>query len=202
MYIFRTAQYLLLAGCLCTGAVSAGAQDFLPVLPTLTREQKLQILDFMRLMGSEIDQEIADAYAHLPSEQRAATAQYILSLGSTGNTAKATVDWSRDTLHFGKVNEGALLFDSVRVTNTGTSPYVISEAKTACGCTALRLPKRPLLPGESVYLPIEFNTRQKAGNVNTGIIFIDNSAPNTRHILYITADIIPKEPPRKPIWDY
>jgi hypothetical protein len=51
-----------------------------------------------------------------------------------------------------------------RLTNTGNSPLVITDAQTTCGCTVPTWPKdKPIQPGESAEIKVEFNTAGKGG---------------------------------------
>lgn len=109
---------------------------------------------------------------------------------------RTTVQWLPDTLFFGDVYEGAILLDSFMVTNTGDQPYLIRDVKTSCDCTVLRFPKHPVMPGEKAVMRLEFDSSGKAGHTQPGIIIYDNSAPNSRNILYLKGNIIPRKKPR------
>ena len=112
---------------------------------------------------------------------------------------KTTVRWEPDTLYFGDINEGMILLDSFRVTNTGEFPYVIRSVKASCDCTVLRYPKEPLAPGQSATIRVEFDSAGKAGDALPGIVVYDNSRPNMRHILYLQGHIIPRKKPKNPL---
>jgi hypothetical protein len=112
---------------------------------------------------------------------------------------KTTVNWEPDTLFFDNINEGDILLDSFKVTNTGEHPYSIRSVKANCDCTVLRFPKEPLLPGQTAIIRIEFDSAGKAGVAHPGIIVYDNSRPNARNILYLSGYIIPRQKPKNPL---
>lgn len=109
---------------------------------------------------------------------------------------RTTVQWQPDTLFFGDIYEGAILLDSFIVTNTGEHPYMIREVKASCDCTVLRAPTHPIMPGEKAVMRLEFDSAGKAGHTQPGIIVYDNSTPNSRNILYLKGNIIPRKKPR------
>ena len=109
---------------------------------------------------------------------------------------RTTVQWLPDTLFFGEVYEGAILLDSFMVTNTGAYPYVIRQIKASCDCTVLRLPERPVMPGETAAIRVEFDSAGKAGPTRPGIVIYDNSKPNSRNILYLDGYVKPRKKPR------
>lgn len=123
----------------------------------------------------------------------------ILTAQDTGLQEKTTVQWEPDTLFFGEINEGFILLDSFKVTNTGEHPYIIRSVKTSCDCTVLRLPKEPLMPGQTAAIRVEFDSAGKAGDALPGIVVYDNSRPNMRHILYLSGYIIPRKKPKNPL---
>ncbi len=102
------------------------------------------------------------------------------------------VVWNRDTFHFGEIEENILLLDSFIVKNIGKEPYIIREIKTTCDCALVKYPKKPILPGQSGTIRIEFDSTGKSGAAYPGIVVYDNSRPNRRSILYLDGFIIPR----------
>ena len=109
---------------------------------------------------------------------------------------RTTVTWNRDTIDFGIIEEGAILLDSFSVTNTGTVPYQIRSVRSSCDCTVLRYPKKPLQPGKTATIRVEFDSQGKAGIAQPGIILYDNSEPNLRSIVYFNGEIKPRKKPK------
>lgn len=108
-------------------------------------------------------------------------------------TPRTKVRWAQDTLFFGKIEEGTILLDSFVVTNIGDKPYLIREVRANCDCTVIKYPKKPLLPGQSAALRLEFDSTRKAGPTQPGIIVYDNSSPNARSILYLDGEVTPRK---------
>ncbi len=172
-------------------------QDIRPQLRKLTTEQKLKVLEYLRTLGANLDKEVQQTYEQVNNENRAKVQQYLnLVQQKTDKVPPTTVHWNRDTVHFGKIEEGQLLLDSFRVTNTGREPYIIRDVKTSCDCTVLRYPTFPVMPGESATLRVEFDSHSKIGFALPGIIVYDNSSPNARNLLYLRGEVTPKKKPK------
>jgi hypothetical protein len=176
-------------------AQPATSQEFKPVVRRMTPEQKLRLLDYLQHLGTDLDRLILNAYDQLKAPDKDKT---ILFAGMVQEDpamlSRTTVQWNRDTIFFDTLEAGLVLLDSFQVTNTGAYPYVIHSVKTSCDCTVLAYPTRPLMPGESATLRVEFDSRSKAGLSQPGIIVYDNSAPNARNILYLHGEVRPDGP--------
>ena len=198
---FRTrllSCFFLLFGSLALQAQpDAPPSDIRPQVRKLTTEQKLKVLEYLRTLGANLDKEVQQTYEQVSSDNRAKAQQYIAMIQQRPDKVPATtVRWNRDTVHFGKLEEGRILIDSFKVTNTGHEPYVIREVKTSCDCTVLRYPNFPVMPGETATLRIEFDSRGKIGRTIPGIIVYDNSSPNARNLLYLKGEVLPKKKPK------
>lgn len=173
-----------------------------PYLDTLTREQKLDLLEYMRHLGSSIDRQIAQSYLELEEAQQERALQYIrlhiLKRSGEGivDDKRTTVRFAQDTLQLGQIGEGEILLDSFLVTNTGANPYIISDVKATCDCTVLRRPTYPLMPGETAAIRVEFDARGKIGRTTPGVVLYDNTRPNGRQIVYLNAEIVPRVKPK------
>lgn len=189
---------------LVCASLQAQTTDLRTLLTNLTQAQKKQALEYLRsLNGDDLDKAITLTYNQLDPSAQAKATQYLQALQprNDGRPARTTVQWNRDTLRFGAIEEGTILIDSFTVTNTGKVPYVITGNQTACDCTVLRAPTQPLLPGEHAAVRIEFNSVGKTGKVRTGIVLQDNSTPNARTILYLVGEVKPRKTGKKKPWE-
>ena len=84
------------------------------------------------------------------------------------------IKWEKTLHDFGDVpvNE-EVSFDFV-FTNNGKSPLIISDVKPSCGCTAAYYPKKPVLPGQSEKISINFKASDE-GNFYKTITVITNT---------------------------
>lgn len=199
-----TVQYLLFCFALLlfkpVSAQTVAIGSLRPYLDTLSREQKLELLEYMRHLGSSIDREVAQSFLQLETAQQERAMQFIrlelMQKKGVETDTRTTVRWAQDTIQLGKVEEGAVLIDSFLVTNTGSRPYIIKDVKATCDCTVLRRPNYPLMPGETAAIRVEFDTRGKIGRSTPGVVIYDNTRPNGRHIVYLNAEVVAREKPK------
>ena len=69
-------------------------------------------------------------------------------------TGTATT-WAYGTIE--KATTGVRFF---KFNNTGQAPLVISNAKGSCGCTVPSYPKEPIMPGESGFIKVKYDTKR------------------------------------------
>lgn len=58
---------------------------------------------------------------------------------------------------FGKIKQGTSVETIFKFTNTGDAPLVITEASSSCGCTVPQKPKKPIEPGQTGEIKVQFN---------------------------------------------
>jgi hypothetical protein len=146
----------------------------------------------MRHLGASIDKECLQIYEQMSQEKRGRVIQFAEALNPDADAppARTTVVWTRDTVRFGKIREGSVIFDTFTVINKGTKPYLIKNVKTTCDCTIMAYPEFPVMPGTSASIRVEFDSKGKSGYTETGIIVYDNSVPNARNILYLKGEVL------------
>ena len=87
---------------------------------------------------------------------------------------KIAVD--RATVKFDKVSEGKVLHHTFKVTNVGDAPLLLNSYNVGCPCTKVTLPKQPIAPGQTVEIPMEFDSKGKYGFQDRSI-FISTNVP-------------------------
>lgn len=186
----------------CGGGRLASAQDVSPLLDNLSTEQKLQLLEYLRDLGAGIDQQIIASFEVLNAQGKKQAIKYLTAIQpqQNGQSVRTMTKWSRDTIFFGTIEEGTIFIDSVEVTNVGNRPYSITNFQTACDCTVLKAPTKPLLPGETALVRVEFNSVAKSGKIKTGIVLQDNSLPNARQIIYLKGEVTAPKTAKKRPW--
>lgn len=75
---------------------------------------------------------------------------------------------------FGTTKQGEKVNHSFAVVNKGDDTLKISGVTTSCGCTAADLPKKEILPGETINIALEFSTTGRVG-VQTKYIAINSN---------------------------
>lgn len=112
------------------------------------------------------------------------------SLGQPGTNA---TEWN-----YGNIKNGSTGYRFFKFTNTGQGPLVISSAKGSCGCTVPTWPKEPIMPGQSEYIKVRYDTK-RTGAFTKYVTLTTNaqSNPTTRLKVFGTVDAPGPETPEK-----
>ena len=93
--------------------------------------------------------------------------------------------------NFGKVTDGEKIEYSYRFKNVGTKPLVVTEAHASCGCTVPQKPEKPILPGETGFIKIVFDSKGRVGAAHKTITVSSNAKPEFP-LLILTGDVVAK----------
>jgi len=108
------------------------------------------------------------------------------------DTVKTSLRFLSVEHDFGQVQEGNKVSHVFEVQNTGTSPLVILNVRTGCGCTAPRYDKTPIRPGRKGTIEIEFDTTARPGNQRKSVSVTTNTEPSNTTLTF-TCEVIPAE---------
>ena len=76
---------------------------------------------------------------------------------------------------FGIIKQGDIVKETFRFTNVGNVPFIITNAKTTCGCTVPKYPKNtPIASQETDEITVQFDTKGKLGQQNKAITLFSN----------------------------
>lgn len=99
-----------------------------------------------------------------------------------------------DTIYdFGKVTEGEVVEYSYRFKNVGNKPLVITEQPHAsCGCTIAERPEEPIMPGDTGFIKVKFNSENRPGEAHKTVTVASNANPPFPELL-LKGTVIGKE---------
>ncbi|MES2619481.1 MAG: DUF1573 domain-containing protein, partial [Bacteroidota bacterium] len=103
-----------------------------------------------------------------------------------------TLSFDRTLHNFGKIKEGEKVKTVFRFKNTGNKPLIISNATGSCGCTVPKWPQKPVQPGASDEIAVEFNSDGKQGENDKTVTVTANTEPAV-NLLTIRATVNPKD---------
>jgi hypothetical protein len=95
----------------------------------------------------------------------------------------ATTEWNYGTIE--KSSTGVRFF---KFNNTGKAPLIIKGAKGSCGCTVPSYPKEPIMPGESGYIKVKYDTK-RVGPFTKYVTLTTNATSNTTTRLKISGTV-------------
>lgn len=103
-----------------------------------------------------------------------------------------TVQIIDSAYNFGKVTDGQTVEYSYRFKNTGDKPLVIVDASASCGCTVPQKPEKPIMPGETGFIKVVFDSKGRVGNAHKSITVVSNAKPEFPQLL-LTGDVEAKK---------
>ncbi|HAS35358.1 MAG TPA: hypothetical protein DCS15_02640 [Flavobacteriales bacterium] len=111
------------------------------------------------------------------------------SAGTEANQDVPTMEFSEPLYDFGDIAQGDRVNYNFTFTNNGTSDLVIASAKGSCGCTVPDWPKRPIKPGETSEIKVEFNSTGKKGKQHKKVTIVANTQPS-KNVIAIQGNVI------------
>jgi hypothetical protein len=103
-----------------------------------------------------------------------------------------TVQMIDSVFDFGKVTDGEKVQYNYRFKNTGAKPLVVTNATASCGCTVPQKPEKPILPGETGFIKIVFDSKGRVCTAHKTINVISNAYPAFPE-LTLTGEVVKKE---------
>lgn len=104
-----------------------------------------------------------------------------VALGATYAAAQSgpTMTFEVTTVDYGTIDKGSEPLRKFKFTNTGNEPLIIKNAKGSCGCTVPKYPQEPIMPGESNFIEVRYDT-QRVGAFNKTVTITTNEAADTK----------------------
>jgi hypothetical protein len=99
-------------------------------------------------------------------------------------------DWN-----YGSIKNASTGYRFFKFINTGQGPLVISAAKGSCGCTVPTWPKEPIMPGQSDFIKVKYDTK-RTGAFTKYVTLTTNAKTNTTTRLKILGTV--SAPPTTP----
>jgi len=91
-----------------------------------------------------------------------ATAQWgNTNTGTLSSGKSANIKWDKIEHDFGKMQQNKPQKAIFKMTNTGGSPVIITNAKGSCGCTEIVYPKQPILPGKTANIVVTYDAEER-----------------------------------------
>lgn len=95
--------------------------------------------------------------------------------------------FEKTSIDYGTIDKGADPLRKFKFTNTGTEPLIIKNAQGSCGCTVPKYPQEPIMPGETAFIEVRYDT-QRVGKINKSVTVTTNETTST-HTLTITGEV-------------
>lgn len=102
---------------------------------------------------------------------------------SEANAPRTTIELSTDSTDFGTFPYAESKHCVFRFRNTGEQPLIIKNVVSSCGCAEVTWNKRPIAPGKTDSLAVDFRANS-LGQFNKTVEMICNTEPE-RHLLHL-----------------
>jgi hypothetical protein len=104
-----------------------------------------------------------------------------------------TVQMIDSVYNFGSITEDEKVEFSYRFKNTGTNPLVVFDAHASCGCTIPEKPEKPILPGETGFIKVVFNSSGKKNQHIEKDINVSSNVSPSFPVLKLTGEVKEKQ---------
>jgi hypothetical protein len=91
-------------------------------------------------------------------------------------TVTKTYAWNETTHDFGNIPVSKPADVTFTVKNIGTTPLLMTNAKSSCGCTVAEYTKEPIKPGESGIVKATYNAAHPGNFTKTVTVTFDGIA--------------------------
>ena len=102
----------------------------------------------------------------------------------------AEISFKETLIDYGTIENGDDAKKTFEFKNTGNSPLIFSRIFSSCGCTIPKKPEKPIQPGESGTIEVEYDTKR------TGLfqkaITVNSNAKTPNVILRIKGEVLPE----------
>jgi len=103
----------------------------------------------------------------------------------------AEISFKETIIDYGTIENGEDGKRTFEFKNIGNAPLIFSRIFSSCGCTIPKKPEKPILPGESGSIEVEYDTKR------TGLfqkaITVNSNAKTPNVILRIKGEVLQKK---------
>lgn len=113
-------------------------------------------------------------------------------VNAQGVEAGPVIEFDKDVHDYGNIEQHGNGVCEFTVTNTGTEPLIISQAKGSCGCTVPSYEKEPIMPGQSSTIKVKYDTK-RVGPINKSVTITSNAVNAPTKVLRIKGTVAASE---------
>jgi hypothetical protein len=90
--------------------------------------------------------------------------------------------------NFGKIKQNVPVVYFFEIKNTSDKPIVVENASASCGCTVPEKPEKPIAPGKTGKLKVQYNAAA-VGPFNKEV-YIKLAGIETQKVLHISGEVV------------
>ncbi len=117
--------------------------------------------------------------------------------GAVDTANMPEISFEKQVYRFGKIPQGEKVDFTIRFTNTGERPLLLSKVEGSCGCTVSQdWPDEPIEEGESGTIQVTYDSEGHRGKQHKTISIVANTAPST-NLIAIEGEVVAPEGMKK-----
>ena len=102
--------------------------------------------------------------------------------------ASGVFQFKNETLDYGTIVQNSSGKREFIFKNVGKKPIIIIKVKGSCGCTVATKPEKPIMPGETASIKVNYATN-RLGKFNKSITITSN-ASETKKVIRIKGNVV------------
>lgn len=107
------------------------------------------------------------------------------------------IEVDKEVYDYGTIEKGGDPYGFFVVTNSGTEPLIISNAKGSCGCTVPEWSREPIMPGKTSEIKVRYDTK-RVGPINKTVTLTTNASNEPTMVLRIKGNVKPAPASKAP----
>lgn len=123
---------------------------------------------------------------------------FLLGITVNAQVKGPEISFDKEVHDFGNIKQNDVAECYFTITNTGTEPLIISDAKPSCQCTVPEWPKEPIKPGASAKIKVKYNTN-RVGPINKSVTITSNYVENPTLTIRIKGNVEASEGGGSPV---
>ena len=100
--------------------------------------------------------------------------------------------FNTDKHDFGKIKQGVPVTYFFEITNISDKPLVVENASASCGCTIPEKPEKPIAPGATAKIKVQYNAA--AAQAFNKDVYIKLAGIDQQKVLHISGEVVAADP--------
>lgn len=99
-----------------------------------------------------------------------------------------SISIDKEVHDYGEIEKGGDPYCEFTITNNGTEPLIVSNAKGSCGCTVPEWSKEPIFPGKTSIIKVRYDTK-RVGPINKSVTLTSNAVNEPTKVIRIKGNV-------------
>ncbi len=114
------------------------------------------------------------------------------SAQNSSSVQAPSVIYSMEKIDYGNIYLKSNGIRTIKISNIGSAPLVVTSCISSCGCTRPSCPTTPILPGTYSQILVYYDTK-KIGSINKNITITTNDPKRPTTTIPLTGNVLLRE---------